>query len=109
MSFQYLDSLLGDARTRYDKKLSFIGLSECPYRLPQGSWSNDPTRWPEMEYGDMYAYLIETPGTCVYILNSCISFNSIFLNLLEEYGILVVYKLYICDGTLESIIYVISF
>ena len=62
MSFQYYDLLLGVAKTRYDRKLSLIGLKECPCRLPQGSWKDDPTIWPEMEYGDMYSYLIDTPG-----------------------------------------------
>ena len=26
------------------------------------AWKNDPTKWPDLEFPDIYVYLIETPG-----------------------------------------------
>ena len=43
-------------------KLKAAGLQEFPYRFPEDRWINDPTSWPCIEYGDIYTYLIETPG-----------------------------------------------
>ena len=34
----------------------------CPYQIPADSWENDPTKWPALEYPDIYHYLVETPG-----------------------------------------------
>lgn len=61
MSYDYYDRLPDIAKVRYNCKLEAIGLIECPYRLPAGSWINDPTQWPEVEWGDLYSYLIESP------------------------------------------------
>lgn len=62
MSYSYFDSLDGEARTRYQKLIKVAKLQECPYRLPADVWINDPTKWPEIEYPDVYDYLINTPG-----------------------------------------------
>lgn len=64
MSFDYYNNLPAEAKVRYKRKLDLIGLTldDCPYKQPRGTWSNDPTQWPEMEYGDLYTYLIDTPG-----------------------------------------------
>ena len=62
MSYDYYDKLSGVDKARYDRKLQLIDLSECPYRLPAGCWEDDPTKWPEVEWGDIYTYLIESPG-----------------------------------------------
>ena len=64
MSFEYLDSLSGAAKARYLKKLGLLGFGngDCPYKLPGGSWVQDPTKWPDMAYSDLYHYLIESPG-----------------------------------------------
>ena len=51
-----------EARKRYMKKLEDIGMDCCPYLLPGDVWENDPTKWPPLEYPELYTYLIETPG-----------------------------------------------
>jgi hypothetical protein len=64
MSFEYFEGLEPDGQARYKQKLQLLGLTTdgCPYKYPANSWTDDPTKWPEVEYGDIYSYLIETPG-----------------------------------------------
>ena len=33
-----------------------------PYKLPDDQWVDDLSRWPPVDYPDLYTYLIETPG-----------------------------------------------
>ena len=44
------------------KKLKLVNLDLCPYLIPADSWKNDLTKWPALEYSDIYHYLVETPG-----------------------------------------------
>lgn len=60
--FGYWKNLEINAQTRYQQKLNIIGLSECPYDFPADSWINNPTEWPEIQWPDVYSYLVETPG-----------------------------------------------
>ena len=62
MSYKYFDSLKEESRSHYLKKLQAVQLNECPYRLPADVWLDDPTQWPDIEYPDVYDYLINTPG-----------------------------------------------
>ena len=62
MSYEYFDTLEDVARSRYMTKLQAVKLNECPYRLPADTWKDDPTKWPELDYPDVYDYLINTPG-----------------------------------------------
>lgn len=62
MSHGYVDTLDERCRGRYRNKLAVAGLGECPYRMPGDAFTNDPTSWPEFQYGDLYTYLIESPG-----------------------------------------------
>ena len=73
MSRRYTDSLSGMAREHYIRKLqclySMVGENEekClesldPYKLPEGKWVEDVSKWPPVEYPDLYTYLIEAPG-----------------------------------------------
>ena len=43
-------------------KLRILGLDRCPYQHPADSWLNNPNEWPKLEYGDVYNYLIKSPG-----------------------------------------------
>jgi len=43
-------------------KLTALSAETCPYKIPAGSWINDPTKWPGIEWSDVSYYLIETPG-----------------------------------------------
>ena len=73
MSRRYTDSLSGMAREHYIRKLqclySMVGENEekClesldPYKLPEDKWVDDVSKWPPLEYPDLYTYLIEQPG-----------------------------------------------
>lgn len=54
--------LEAEAKKRYLEKMSQIGIKECPYELPADVWVNQPTSWPQLEYPEVYEYLINTPG-----------------------------------------------
>ena len=57
MSYNYMESLSGDALTRYKNKLEVVKLSGCPYKLPADVWLNDMKQWPEVTFHDHYLYL----------------------------------------------------
>ena len=46
----------------YHEKLKIIGMAECPYTIAVEFWENNPTQWLDLEYLEVYQYLIETPG-----------------------------------------------
>jgi hypothetical protein len=73
MSYEYKDSLPGDALARYNAKLEAVGLLDCPYRLTQTSWINNPTQWPHIEFGNIYNYLIKSPSK----FHCCLLFASV--------------------------------
>ena len=69
----YFDSLSGDERKRYYRKLQCLhGLVSNfdeevarkldPYSLPESAWIDDVIRWPPIDFPSIYVYLIETPG-----------------------------------------------
>ena len=66
MNVDYYSSLKTEAKSRYKQKLEIVGLQECPYRLPADIWAENPTKWPEIEYPEIYKYLINTPGKHQY-------------------------------------------
>ena len=66
MSYDYHYNLGNDAKVRYEQKLALVGLDQCPYKLPSDVWVEDPTKWPELEYPDLYNYLVNTPGKCLW-------------------------------------------
>ena len=51
---------------RYQQKLAFLFQSRenftDPYQIPPEEWVDDPKKWPPVEFGQIYAYLIESPG-----------------------------------------------
>ena len=61
MSYDYFDTLDSDHQEIYNSKLNAAGLQQCPYKLHADSWINDPLKWPSVEYGDIYTYLIDNP------------------------------------------------
>ena len=46
----------------YMLKLKSVGLDSDPYDLPKNQWSTDINIWPEINFGDIYMYLISSPG-----------------------------------------------
>ena len=62
MSSYSSKNLLPDAKKRYLQKLNACRLEICPYQLAGDWWINDPTKWPKLEWPEVYTYLVETPG-----------------------------------------------
>ena len=98
MNSDYFSSLKVDSKPRYRQKLDLVGLKDCPYRLPADIWCNNPVQGPEIEYPDIYGYLINTPGKferATQFLVSLFEFlGFLFLKrLIEELQIIVAKKL----------------
>ena len=54
------------AKTRYFAKIQLVGLtaSEDPYEMwKEGKFEEDMTLWPPVEYGHIFCYFVERPGT----------------------------------------------
>ena len=79
MSDEYLDDLPNSAKERYHLKLTASGINQCPYKYPAGQWKNDPTEWPNIQWPDVFTYLIDTPGKIEIPINVFI-FCKISLN-----------------------------
>ena len=62
MSF-YVSQLDYEAKKHYYTKLEIDGEKfPDPYSIKEDEWIDDPEKWPDLEYGDIYNYLIDTPG-----------------------------------------------
>ena len=60
---KYFTSLEFTARKRYLEKLKVDGRElDDPFRIDEDQWSEDLTQWPELEFGDLYTYLIDSEG-----------------------------------------------
>jgi hypothetical protein len=60
----YVERLPSEAKKRYEEKLKYASGSGClpdPYAIADG-WVDDPSTWPDLQFGDIYCYLIDTPG-----------------------------------------------
>ena len=53
-------------KERYRRKLSFLfhGCEDVldPYSTAEKDWVNTPSMWPAMEFGQVYTYLVDSPG-----------------------------------------------
>ena len=60
----YFNSLDYEAQKRYIAKLT-VGEEDLPdpYGIPDGMWLDDTTKWPSLEFGDLYMYLIESKSS----------------------------------------------
>ena len=52
----------GRKTDEYLLKLKSVGLDSDPYDLPKKKCSTDINIWPEINFGDIYMYLISSPG-----------------------------------------------
>ena len=66
MTSEYFSSLDYLAQKRYSEKLQVQGVSlpalPDSYVLGDEVWSEDMSLWPDLQYGDVYNYLIESKG-----------------------------------------------
>jgi len=63
MESKYQSELNFEAKKRHKEKLKlkFEELSD-PYCLSEENWIDDVTKWPDVQYGDIYNYLIDSKG-----------------------------------------------
>ena len=57
----YYQELTKEAQHRYNEKLDILHVAD-PYTFSHEQWSSDISLWPEVEYQDIYNYLINTPS-----------------------------------------------
>lgn len=58
-----LDHLCAEDRERYSAKLTVANESfPDPFQIADNLWMDCPHQWPPVQYGDIYNYLINTPG-----------------------------------------------
>ena len=63
MSSDYFSSLDYSTRTRYLEKLYIDGETlPDPYNITDDQWLDDVSKWPTVEFGDVYTYLIDSVG-----------------------------------------------
>ena len=55
------EDISGEAKARYHKKLKYVDLDCCTNQILSDAWKEDSTKWLEIEFTDIYIYLIETP------------------------------------------------
>ena len=63
---EYFTAVDPVAKSRYKSKLTYKGRSNEEIMLPDPyalkEWHNGPLSWPDLTFGDIYTYLIDTPG-----------------------------------------------
>ena len=59
MATHNIEDIGGEAKARYYKKLKDLDLDCCPYQILSDTWNNDPMKWPDLQFPDLYVYLIE--------------------------------------------------
>lgn len=63
MSSEYFSGLDFLAQRRYFLKLKLDGDTfPDPYDIGESTWVDDVTKWPNLQFGDIYTYLIDTKG-----------------------------------------------
>ena len=64
----YANTLSVAEKARYQLKLEVLyhsknpGVTDDPYQIGSEEWKDDVTLWPPVEFGQIYTYLVETPG-----------------------------------------------
>ena len=58
----YYDDLEDKAKSRYSERLKKLGGMTDPYMNWQSEASIDWQLWPDVEYADIFNYLIESPS-----------------------------------------------
>ena len=88
MSYEYFDQLEGEAKQRYQEKLDLIGVQS---RIAADNWINDPKRWPDVEYSNVYHYLIKHPSKSIFIHDLLLTF-SLLMFYLSNFNFLISFQ-----------------
>jgi len=70
----YFDTISYTAQSRYVEKLKQFCL-EDPCAIADERWSEDLTKWPDVEFGNIYNYVIKSKG--VYTEESLAAYKSL--------------------------------
>ena len=63
MSSSYFESLDYGSQKRHVEKLKMREIEiPDPYSIADDLWVDNPAKWPNVEFGDIYIYLIDTKG-----------------------------------------------
>ena len=65
----------GEERTRYEAKLSKVGISIINDPYCDVQYKSDMVGWPNIEYGHIFSYLIARPGA--YTLEQLLSWKQL--------------------------------
>ena len=57
----YQQGLSSSQKELYRRKVELLRIPD-PYTIPQEKWKDDVASWPQVEFGQIYTYLIDTPG-----------------------------------------------
>ena len=57
MATYNIEDIGGEAKARYYKKLEDIDLNCCQYQIHSDPWKNDTTKWPDIEFPDIYMFI----------------------------------------------------
>ena len=64
----YVSTLPKAEKERYLRKLSVLYTTDeperlkDPYEIDNEEWRDDVTMWPPVEFGEIYTFLVDTPG-----------------------------------------------
>ena len=64
----YVKTLPDAEKRRYRAKLEVLyntsdpNVLIDPYEIEEDEWIDDVTLWPPVDFGDIYTYLVDTPG-----------------------------------------------
>lgn len=58
----YVDKLTGTSKARYLEKLSACEIIKDPYAVEEESWDASPDEIPNVEWNNLYLYMIATPS-----------------------------------------------
>ena len=62
---EYFKNLSKTAKRRYEEKNKDIGVENVEKGDPfliSSEWVDDDSKWPEVEFGQIYVYVIDSPG-----------------------------------------------
>jgi hypothetical protein len=62
MAYNYSDQLDSSAKGLYNEKLLLVNCDVCPYKLPADVWQDNLGSWSDLQFGDVYSHLVESPG-----------------------------------------------
>ena len=64
ISLRYVSSLDYSPQKRYFGKLTFDGkVLPDPYGISEDQWLGDVSKWPSLDFGDLYVYLVDKKRT----------------------------------------------